>query len=263
MTYRKYHASVAVICMSLVALCSCNTGHISSAGIAWEAIEPGLFYHAGQLPVSGSNTVPVTVYMIRTDLERHQALIRTAIGRPRMALSELVPKGDIVVLNGGYFEADGQPSGLVRSQGTTVAKLWGGGSGALLLFEGRAKIIFKRNYPEGEEPSDAIQAGPVMVEPGGKPGIRSRSDKLEKRSFAAVPIEGGLILGATASGVDLYDLAEYLRLQVGVDSALNLDGGPSTGFYIRHPRKSVSIEPVWPVPNAISLTRREGLANYP
>lgn len=226
----------------------------------WEELEPGLHYRQDRLPPAAEG-LPITLYMIRADLGRFAAAVRAAPpSRLRVPLKSLEQDGDIAIINGGYFEADGRPSGLVRSAGQTHAKIWGGGSGALLLWGPKASIIFKRDYPKENEPPHALQAGPVMVEPDGLPGIRSRSGKRERRTFVALLNEKTAVLGASSGPVDLYDLAEHLRTAVGVRSALNLDGGPSAGFYLRHPVKSVVIEPDSAIPNAIAITRQDSAA---
>ncbi len=251
---RRHAAQLLAAVLPLVVISSASRA--AAAEPQWEILEPGLSYCADQIDIP-TNLTPVKVHLVRTDFTALRAIVRAPDGNGRVPLSSLARPGDLVVINGGYFEPDGRPSGLVRSGGRTLAKLWGGGSGALLLFGDRAAIIFKKSYPKDAEPSDALQAGPLLVEPGGLPGIHSRTNKSDIRSFVAIPAGGGgLLIGATAGNVDLYDLAEFLRTRHGVGSALNLDGGPSTGFYLHHPKKTVSIEPGWPVPNAISLVRK-------
>ncbi len=249
--HRMFRPLFTAACAALLALGWTVSAH---AEPAWDELEPGLYYLNGKIP---SPTGPVTAHLLKIDFSAHRPVVRQASAKPRIQMQELVRKSDIAAVNGGYFEENGLPSGLVRSGGKTLAKLWGGGSGALMLFRDGAAIIYKKNYPKEPEPDDALQAGPVLVDPGGLPGIRNRSGKADIRSFAAVTKNRALILGATTGLVDLYDLAEFLRLSIGVDSALNLDGGPSTGFYIRHPKRTVQIEPEWAIPNAVAIERRQ------
>jgi hypothetical protein len=92
---------------------------------------------------------------------------------------------------------------------------------------------------------DAVQSGPFLVDPGGEHGIRRDDGQRARRSL--VILSADKIAIAVTSKCGLYDLATVL-LQTpevfGVDRverALNLDGGPSTGFAVRLPSGDVDI----------------------
>ena len=84
---------------------------------------------------------------------------------------------------------------------------------------------------------DALQTGPFLVDPGGAHGIRRDDGKRAQRSL--VILTKDRIAIAVTSRCGLYDLATALVRSpwlFGVDHverALNLDGGPSSGFAVR------------------------------
>lgn len=173
----------------------------------------------------------------------------------RSPLSKLAPDA-LLTMNAAFFTPGYTPTGLLVSKGRQlhpfVKEAGGAGSGVVLLEDETLELlerdaVGRRDWSKSRL---AIQAGPRVVEPGGRPGIRTDDKVRANRSFIGRDAAGRLVLGVLlgpsgwSSGPSLYELQKVLldqKLGDGrLDFALNLDGGPSTGLYLRHPEHPVS-----------------------
>jgi hypothetical protein len=147
-------------------------------------------------------------------------------------------RGVLAAVNGGYFHPDRTPLGLVIRDGKTLhpferAKLL---SGLVVVTNGRVTLQRACDFKQKAAVRDALQAGPFLVDKG-----RSVAG-LNATRFAArtvvLQLEGdgrGLL---SADSITLAGLGDLLATQ-GVMSdgpvvrALNLDGGSSTGLWVK------------------------------
>lgn len=123
--------------------------------------------------------------------------------------------------------------------------------------EGAARLTPRDAYLR--QPLDgpfALQAGPFLVDPGAKFGMRSRDRHAHRRTVIVRTAADELKLLVT-SPVTLYDLAGLLldrpALGFAAERALNLDGGPSTGLYGETAGGRLADEPRWPARNLIGI----------
>ena len=145
------------------------------------------------------------------------------------------------MINGGYFDSSFQPVGLVMRDGQTISEMskQPALSGVFAIFkDGTVQLIPRAAYRPNDLIDSAIQAGPFVVDPGGKPGIQSDDFKKAKRTAIGQTISGEIVF-ITTTPCTLYELSEILTKHqsvLGIDrfeSVLNLDGGPSTGLYLQ------------------------------
>jgi uncharacterized protein YigE (DUF2233 family) len=147
------------------------------------------------------------------------------------------PKDALAIWNGGYFEQDLRPSGLLIDQGRQAAAP-NSGSG-LVIFGSNGepmRLVRYRDRPERPDSlQSALQVWPFLVEPGGGDGIRRDDQKRARRSALGLDESGrGILLAVVDDGVSLHRLMEIARA-LGAIVAVNLDGGPSTGFGLGFP----------------------------
>jgi len=129
-----------------------------------------------------------------------------------------------VLINGGYFDPQGQPSGLLiigkdqtgrlRHDKPYSGFLWSDAAGVLHIAQ------------TADPPADAawaIQSGPLLVE-AGRAAINS-GVQVAPRSVIA--IRHGRVLVIRTGGIGLKELADGL-VEKGIEMAINLDGGPSS-----------------------------------
>jgi len=148
--------------------------------------------------------------------------------------------GAQVVINGGYFDEDFAPAGLAVRGGVELspASDQAALSGFVSISEsGQVRLSPSSDgMPAGQT---ILQSGPFLIDPGGTMGIRSDDGRRQRRSVIALGGEAGdtLVL-ILADAVSLYTLARLMFDHPSwfgvssIDSALNLDGGPSSTLYI-------------------------------
>lgn len=169
-----------------------------------------------------------------------------AMNDERRPLHELAEDATLVA-NAGYFTKEWRATGLLASQGHIlspfVKNAGGAGSGVLVVEDGEIELLERDRVGDKKfRGADiAIQAGPRVIEPTRKRGIKSDDGLRANRTFIGADTSGRFVLGvaysgdgAGAIGPTLYELQSLLlddRLQIAF--CLNLDGGPSTGFDLR------------------------------
>lgn len=150
--------------------------------------------------------------------------------------------GTTLLINGGYFEQNRTPSGLLISGRQKIAPLSEKNvmSGIFTLTPQGARIIRTQNYSPAEDILFAVQNGPLIIEPGGKPGIYDNAITRARRTILAVDKQGKVSFYVFTKGISLYDCQSFL-LNPGlkISAALNLDGGPSTAFRLVTPSQKV------------------------
>jgi uncharacterized protein YigE (DUF2233 family) len=214
-----------------------------------------------------STGAAVTWVVVRADLESVRIRAMELAKRRLDAVAEY--RAAIFAVNGGYFEPDFKPSGLLIEDGRIVSD-WQerGGSGALVVRGKRASIA--SDVPaETTSVELAVQCGPRLVEPGGVPGIEGDDGKRAERTAACIRRGGrelNFVIAAGPSvggaGPTLYQFAAWLAAPLspgesgGCDSALNLDGGPSTGVVARKFSRQETVAPRGPVPWALVAIER-------
>ena len=136
---------------------------------------------------------------------------------------------DRLLMNGGYFNNEHEPDGLVITGSTTWGKLRDDTPYSGFVWADPAgKMHIERRAKPPDAPAWAIQSGPLLVE-GGKSGI-NRSLNVAPRSVLA--LKGSDLLVVRTESVGLKELSDAL-VAAGVEMAMNLDGGPSADLRMR------------------------------
>lgn len=257
----------------------------------WRDAAPGIRWRSAELRVvsvspetARESTAPEALrwVVVRVDVARVDMRVERSPDDSITALWERDPTA-IAVLDGAYFEPDHSPSGLVYSGGVAVAPVGRrGGSGILRVTRERADLVAidardGGTWSPGDDVTLALQCGPRVIEPGGVAGIHRHDGRFAARTVACVR-DAGRTLDLIATwdvddarrGPELHDLATVLSgpSPTGDDgpceSALNLDGGPSTGVYVRSLTASGEVRhaPVGPTPWAIVVRPRRSRESW-
>jgi exopolysaccharide biosynthesis protein len=144
----------------------------------------------------------------------------------------------IAGINGGYFETDLSPLGLLICSGRVLhsiqkSKLL---SGVFLVKGGRPEIVRARELASIERIQEAIQCGPFLVT-GGQPVTGLDGEKVAARTFVfscgsfcwGFGVCRSMTLAATA---EMLANAKLIR-EVRISQALNFDGGSSSTLYAK------------------------------
>jgi uncharacterized protein YigE (DUF2233 family) len=157
---------------------------------------------------------------------------------PRNDLAQaMLQKGCLAGVNGGYFDPDYAPIGLLISDGKMIAPLRRAKliTGVLAASPRKVQILRTREFSQHQEFTAAVQSGPFLVDLGRT--VRGlETTRTARRTFAAVGNGNRAALGF-CSDVSLSELAKILattRLaeDFRIERALNLDGGSSSAFWV-------------------------------
>ena len=155
----------------------------------------------------------------------------------RPTLAETMPRQNAIAgVNGGYFEADYTPLGLLITDGRTVAPLRKARllSGIVSAAAGRVQIQRVAEYSPKSQPTAARQSGPFLVDRGVPvPGLNAT--RAARRTFVATAGTNTAAIGYS-SHLTLAQIADVLATSglisnAKVQRALNLDGGSSSAFW--------------------------------
>jgi len=145
-------------------------------------------------------------------------------------------EGCIAGVNGGYFDPDHAPVGLLISDGRLIApqkkaRLL---SGVLSVANGRVVIQRAAEFSMKTRATAARQAGPFLVE-AAKPVASLNNVRAARRTFVATAPGDRAAIGYS-SHVTLAQLGALLATpgiapDMKIQRALNLDGGSSSGFW--------------------------------
>jgi hypothetical protein len=174
----------------------------------------------------------------RASFELSNARLTIEDVRMSTKLDEVLARtGADLVVNGGFFDPNGHPIGLAVSEGKVLSQFSPGMSGGVLwLRDGVAHLTATEDYRTG--PVDfAVQCRPRLVV-GSRVNIRSDDGHRAPRTAICIRSSGRSLEFDSASG-DGDDLGPTLKelaselADLGCEEALNLDGGPSTGWAAR------------------------------
>ena len=155
----------------------------------------------------------------------------------RPTLAETMQRENAIAgVNGGYFDADHAPLGLLISDGRMVAPLRKAKllSGVVSAAKGEVKIQRVAEFSMKTTPTAARQCGPFLVERGAAvPGLNAT--RAARRTYVALAGNDTAAIGYS-SHLTLAQLAAVLATRgvipdVKLQRALNLDGGSSSAFW--------------------------------
>lgn len=206
-------------------------------------LRPGISLADFERPDERGLMARVTV--VRLDLSRVELGLRP-LAEHDFATIMQSPDVDVAV-NAGFFGFGFTPAGLMVQGGRVLSPAGpNGGSGVLVVDRGRARLIPSDSVDPAAMRADlALQCGPRLIEADGSHGIRRGGGPRARRTAVCIR-DGGrtldlIVVNHTEGrlGPTLFNLATWLHEglipgESGCEAALNLDGGPSTGLYVRN-----------------------------
>ncbi len=174
-------------------------------------------------------------------------------------LATLMPRENCLAgVNGGYFDPENNPVGLLISDGKVVAPFRKARllSGVMIVLNGRIQLLRAAEYSTKSKTRTALQCGPFLVDRGQPvPGLNNT--RPARRTFV---ITGGPDRAALGfcSGVTLAQLGKILATPdivpgLKVQRALNLDGGSSSAFWFAGERDPFVISEQKTVRNFVAV----------
>lgn len=200
-----------------------------------------------------------TVVIARFDLNRIHLTVSYQPAHPQ-ALSEWIKhSGAIAMINGGYFDDHNQPAGLLISNGNATGTSYAGFGGMLSVnAQGHVSLRSLRDHPydaASEQLQQATQSSPMLMLNGKRTQFNADSAS-QRRSIVAIDKQGHLLLIVSpGQAFSLDELADLLAASdLSIETALNLDGGASTGLYVNAGSQKASIDSFTALPIVISIT---------
>ena len=162
---------------------------------------------------------------------------------------------EVAGVNGGYFDPQNAPVGLLIADGKPIAPLRKARllSGILVVTKTRVELLRSGEYSPRKNTVAAVQCGPFLVD-GGKPVAGLNATRPARRTFV---LTTGADRGAIGfcSAVTLAQLGDILATaELKVQRALNLDGGSSSAFWFNGERGITSVAEQKTVRNFVIVT---------
>src|SRR6266849_526903 len=251
--------SVSVSVNGTPIISSSNGASNGSELNVWNKVSPGveLRYEDWKNPDGDDDTVTIA----RFDLHK----VKLSVGyQPRQPLlmHEWMQQGRaIAIINGGYFDQQDNATALVVSNGKVFGESYGGFGGMLSVdTHGIVNLRSLRQQPydpNTEQLEQATQSAPMLMS-GGKRTQFSADASQTRRSVVAMDKQGRLLFIVSPNQIfSLDELADQLvSSDLSIETALNLDGGSSTGLYVKGGSSQVTIDSFAKLPLVIIVKAR-------
>lgn len=171
--------------------------------------------------------------------------------------------GALIVVNGGFFRLENEtylPTGLTIIDGVPMGTSYGDFGGMLAISGGIPELrwLAQQPYDPNEPLQSALQSFPILVKPGGELGFgpKHEDDVQARRSLIAQDQADRILLMVAPQGsLTLHQLSAFLTdADLGIDLAINLDGGPSSGILLVEPDEVIPA--LSPLPIVITVHKR-------
>src|SRR5574341_68084 len=218
------------------------TATLNPTPLSWDLLAPGI--EATFVPVNlPGGTATSYAYVVRIDPSRVTFRIHYDPEQPRLMEEWQAATGAGVVVNAGFFAGNNTPVGRIVTEGREygyplnygeetigVAGVFGVVDGAVDLYAiGRSSFS-----PRGLRFDEAVESYPMLVLPGNQPVYPTETGEAARRTVIGLDSQHRvIILVCDVPIFTLHQLADWLASSdLQVDSALNLDGGRSSGLMV-------------------------------
>ncbi len=226
----------------------------------WLSVVPGM--EVRSLPVTTSLGIE-RVNLTRLAAEGFHFRIRYTPGQAQPLRAWAMQTGLLLTLNAGYFSEAYEVIGLTIVEGRPYGFVYEDFAGMFTVKQnGEVSVRWLRERPYSyNEPLVAgVQSFPVLVKPGGVMGFPPDADdgSPARRTVVAQDRDGHILFLIAPRGYfSLHELAVWLvSSDLGVDIALNLDGGNSSGLWLDEGPHPIQIDSYTPVPAVITVSQR-------
>lgn len=264
-------ASLLVLTLSLIA---CNasdlqtqspskqpiTGSVSIATASggdesWKQVDRAMDLRTMRLSADSASGY---VTVVRFDPNAYRVSVKYDVanaGSLREWFDALKP---LAMINGGYFDEQGRATALVIFDGIRRGESYEGFGGMVVINEqGQFELRSLRQQPfdPNENIQQAMQSAPMLIQPGGQVSELQPDQDRSRRTVIGRDTQGRiLLLVSDVPSFTLPELAKALKnSDLELDAALNLDGGRSTGLFLKTAAASVTINSIEKLPLVLSV----------
>lgn len=201
------------------------------------------------------DTPGVPAQVLRVDPTKVRFVVGYNPTAPRALSVWAAQYGAVAAINGGFFDARGEPVALLISDQQAIGQSYVDQGGMFAIDDqGVPHLWSLADQPyDGTPFAQAIQGWPLLVRPGNKAAYTSDDIQRARRSAIALDRAGRVLLivapGATFS---LAEWSQFLAsADLDIEIAVNLDGGSSTGLIAQSEHGGVRIDSFVPLPFAL------------
>lgn len=220
----------------------------------WVTASPGieLRYEDWKSPGNNEDTVTIT----RFNLNRVHLKVGYQPAKPLTIDEWMRQEQATAILNGGYFDQDNTSIALTVSNGQAYGTSYNSFGGMLSVdAQGNVSLrsLNQRPYdPNSEKLQQATQSSPMLMVNGKRTQFNANAAS-QRRTVVAQDTQGRLLfIVSPSSAFSLDELADLLASSdLALKTALNLDGGASTGMYVNAGNQHVAIDAVTTLPIVI------------
>lgn len=220
----------------------------------WINLHPG--FEQRVLNVTGASGEWLErITILRLDPARFRFDVAYRPGDPQSLVSWQEQTGALLVVNGAFFTETYHATGLIVANGQRHGVSYEDFGGMFAVTENGPTLRWLPQQPyDPDEPLlAALQAFPMLLTPGGNLGPSSDDGQRARRTVVARDVDGRILfLLAGRGNLTLMELSRMLQSSdLALDTALNLDGGASSGLYLSDP--PLYIPPLSLLPSVIAV----------
>ncbi|UCG23569.1 MAG: phosphodiester glycosidase family protein [Chloroflexota bacterium] len=211
--------------------------------LGWQPLRQGLERQWVNL-LTSEGGVRENLYVVRIDPAMYDFDVGYKPGAPQRLMDWQSETDALVVVNGGFFTAEGEATGLIIVDGLATGTSYAG-FGGMLAVNGAGPILRslrQQPYDPNEPLHAALQSFPLLVAPDGQIGYPQEDGLADRRTVIGQDRQGRILLILATSGtMTLHEMSRYLvESDLDLSIALNLDGGASTGILLAEPPEGVA-----------------------
>jgi uncharacterized protein YigE (DUF2233 family) len=218
----------------------------------WQSLGNGVELRRLKVELNG---VTNRLWLARVDPAHVRFRVLYDRDNPRQVAEWFANANPLLVVNAGYFTEDYHATGLIISDGTRSGQSYTGFGGMFAVQGDRVQVrwLVAKPYSPSEQLRQAVQAFPMLVHSGGKEGISEDDGQLARRTVVGQDRKGRIVFVVSPDAFfTLKNLAAFLAASgLELDTALNLDGGPSSGLMVAGPSGSTGVDSWIKIPAVI------------
>lgn len=218
----------------------------SSTTNVWSQAAPGVEMRRENWKSSDGSGASDLVTIARFDLHQIKLSVAYQPDHPLSMQEWMQKEQPAALMNGGYFDGLDRATALVISNGQVSGASYQGFGGMLAVdAQGNVQLRSLRVQPynPAENLMQATQSSPMLLLNGQRTQFNADT-QISSRSVVALDRQGRLLfIASPGSAFTLNQMADLLaRSDLSLVTALNLDGGSSTGLYVNAGSQSVAID---------------------
>ncbi len=222
----------------------------------WNQWAPGVELRYEHWKDAGDDEDTVTI--ARFDLHHVHISIGYQPNQPLSLKNWMQQTGALAVIDGGFFDIRNRAVALLVSNGESYGSSYSGFGGMLSVDKWNnvsLRSLRVQPYdPDNEQLEQATQGSPMLIVGGQRTQFQANASA-RRWSVVAMDKQGRLLLIVSPSqAFSLDELADLLvSSDLSLQTALNLDGGASTGLYVNGGKQKIAIDAISLLPIAIII----------